>query len=300
MAIQASIVLSLAILGAASSRTDDPPVGTYTSPSGEWKLEVSRPEKDWNGANELVLRHHEVEVWCARHELGLRFALVSDDGRCAGFGYTGEAEPKPSGTTDGPYGRVLRVFVFDPAGRAVLDQSHRREAMTSLRDKLEYPRARGAFLVPELGRFVLRVEDGRARAAEEWWAFDLVRGAELFREQPRQRLGLPNELGPVLDARAVPGTPLVLLQWQRVQMRERSFEVTDVYHLVRPDWTLAWSREFVNEKPRKLGQDFLSTGGRGTELGAGRFEVHAPGGAGTFAFDVRRDGAGWSVSEAAR
>ena len=122
----------------------------------------------------------------------------------------------------------------------------------------------------------------------------------MFRERPRRKLGLSDALGPLLDARAVPGTPLVLLQWKRVESLERSFRITTLYQLLDPDWKLVWTRELTSEKRRASGQDWLTTGGRATTLGPARFELYPQGGGEPLAFEVEREGEGWSVSESAR
>jgi len=289
----------LLALSCALAPGDDPPVSTYTSTSGEWSLSVSRPAKDWNGKNELVMTRAGVEAWRAELELGVREALVGDDGSVGGFGYTGEHAPVGN-RDDWRLGGVLRVFALSPGGRVLLDGSYPR-GKPPYPTSFANPHAKGAFLVSEPARFVVRIDDEDPhRGAEEWWAFDLATGAALFRERPRTKLGLPDTLGPLLDARALPGTPLVLLQWHLVAPQGSSFKVTNVYQLLDPDWKLVWTRDLTSEKTRKPGQDWLALGGRGSTLAQGRFELYPLGAGEPLAFEVHRAGEGWSVSEVAR
>jgi hypothetical protein len=214
---------------------DEPPVSTFASPSGAWTLTVTRRGGTWNGSVELVLAHDGVEAWSVEHELGLRDACVSDDGRVAGFGYTGEARdgyPSPS-QLDYPRGEDLRVFVLDPAGALLTDESHRRGASAGP-DLAPDPVAAGAFIVSELRRFVLRIRDEDLnRGAESWWAYDLDTGAPLSRTQPRLELRIEPPVSRIMDVRAIPGTPLVLVQWMRSQ--SGPLEVGSLFQLLDPE-----------------------------------------------------------------
>jgi hypothetical protein len=229
-------MLALALLAMLAPR-QDPPVDTFSSPSGAWTLTVTRKEKEWNGVVELVLVHDGVEAWRVEHELGLREACVSDDGRVAGYGYTGEGhDGHPGSEPDYPKGEDLRVFVLDVKGALVLDESHRRGAAL-YPDSDPNPVAAGGFLVPDLRRFVVRVHDEDLnRGAESWWAYDLDTGEHRFTGRPRLLLGFESR-GAVIDVRPVPGTGLVLLQWSG-----GVFQLVDAE--LRAAWTLALPHDF--------------------------------------------------------
>jgi len=283
---------------------DAPPVSTFASPSGAWNLAVSRPDEDWNGTDELVMTHAGVEVWRARHALGLREAFVSDEGRVGGFGYYG----KPFFDTnlsrpDGPRGEVLRIFALDPSGAFALDESHPR-GRPLYPDSSGNPIAQGAFFQPDLGRFVVRVADEDLnRGAEEWWAYDLATGAALARERPKLRLGLAAPIVRLLAARAVPGTPLVLVQWLRMEPTKSKTAWGALFQLVDPDWKVAWSLELARDYVRMSTVDLHAwIDGEGAILAtaAGSFELRFVAEEKRVLFAVRRDGELWSVSESSR
>lgn len=296
-----ALVLSSSALSATSQ---DAPKGpeprACSSPSGRWSLTISTLDENWNGAAEFVMQRDSVEVWRERHELGVRQVVVSDEGHVAGFGYTGE------GARDGlvqspqfgyPMGAVLRVFVRTPEGALVLDEAHPRKP-SAYPDGHSTPVASACFLHPELGRFVVRVPDeDLSRGAEEWWAYDLATGAVHFRERPRPKLGLDVTLRSVLDARPVPGTPLVLVHWTRFADADGRRAHGMDFTLVAPEWTVLWSHELRYEP--KPGEDYLQMVVRGADLAHRSFEIPVAPGGKRGQFEVRPDGTAWSVTEVA-
>ena len=91
---------------------------TYTSPSGAWSLHVEPHDRDGFGEADYAFAHGEREVWRASEPFTLWNALVDDEGRVAGCGYT-----RSSGA-----GEATRlVVVWSPAGELLLhDESDRR------------------------------------------------------------------------------------------------------------------------------------------------------------------------------
>lgn len=291
----ATTVLAL-LAGPAAG--EDPPVSTFTSPSGEWSLTVTRPDRTWNGPVELVLKKNDVEVWRGEHELGLRQALVSDEGRVAGFGYTGENPAEYPSPTDPPRGRTLRVFVLAPDGALVLDEPHARGGPL-YPDGPCNPLVAGCFLQPELDRFVVRVHDEDInRGAEQWWAYDLATSAVLFRERPRLKLGLAKPIFGILSADSVPGTPLVLVRWNHFDSTSSTVSIGSRFQLVDPDWNVVWSFEAVKEHARD--RDRFAGGGLGATFGERSFELPTAKAGERARFVVKLEGAHWTVIEVER
>ena len=101
----------------------------------------------------------------------------------------------------------------------------------------------------------------------------------------------------MLDARPVPGTPLVLAQWTRIRDAEGRRSNGMDFTLVDPEWNVVWSHT-VRYEP-KPGKDYQQIGGRGADLALRSFEIPTePGKRGRF--EVKAEGAGWSVSEVER
>jgi hypothetical protein len=292
-----------AVLLATLASTGDPPVSTFTSPSGAWTLTVTRREKTWNGIAELVLVRDGVQAWRAEHALGLREACVSDDGRVAGFGYTGDAVaeyPSPVPPPDWPRGNVLRIFVLDAKGALALDAAFPRE-WSSMPHAPREPFVLGAFLIEDLRRFVVRIEDEDGnRLAESWWAFDLDTGAALPRVRPKLVLGHDRSVRGLLAARHVPRTPLVVLHWRTYD--EETHAVGSKFQLVDTDVREVWTLDRPNDLDSLGQQERNALGERGNVVATGdnAFELRLVGDAALVSFRVERADDSWSVTETAR
>jgi hypothetical protein len=295
-------MLALALL-ATLAALDDPPVETFTSPSGAWTLTVTRRERTWNGAAELVLVHDGIEAYRVEHELGLREVCVSDDGRVAGYGYTGRGhDGHPGSQRDYPRGKDMRVFVLDERGALLLDESHPRgAALYPCSDP--NPLAAGALLLPDLRRFIIvRVYDEDLnRGVETWWGYDLDTGAALPRVRPSlvlEQEGSPLEVrtlhGTPLGVCAVPGTPLVLLHWAG-----STFQLLDAD--LRPVWTLDVPRDLESLDPNeRYALKLRSDRGNIVATSDRTFELRLVADASIVAYAVEHAADGWTITETAR
>jgi len=263
---------------------------TYTSPPGRWSLRVEPEERSGTKGAEYVLTGGEREAWRKRQPFALWDAVVTDDGRVAGHAYS-EAE------IDAANGGSLRVVVLSPAGEVMLDERHER-----------VPRAIGLFAQPELGRFVVRVRDDTwNKLGEQWWAYELATGKALYRERPRQKLAGDEPLVHVYAARAIPGTPLTLIQWRRWARMRKPEEVGVVFQLVDPEWNVVWSlaRPHDYEAPGdadaegRIGEEMRLNGAL-LATAERRFELRLIAEDARVTFGVERAGEGWTVSELAR
>ncbi len=180
---------------------------TYVSPDGGWTLAVEPLTRDGTGAANYVLTGAGHEAYRREHPFALWDAFVTDDGRAGGYAYAGSGP-------DGLRGSV-HVVVLSPQGGVVLDETHERTLSRHLHTPSD-PRVRGLFAQPELGRFVVRVDDEDLnRSAESWWVYDVVDGRSLSRERPKLMLALEPAIRHAVAAKPVPGTPLVLVNWYR-------------------------------------------------------------------------------------
>lgn len=294
--------LALLLTGLALSPALELQPRTYASPSGGWSLRVEPLTRDGTGEADYTLSGGGREAWKKRHAFALWDACVTDDGRVAGYAYVGR-------DADAPAGGSLHAVVLSPKGEALLDESHERE-MSGFMHQPGNPRALGLFVQPELGRFVLRVADEDLnRQAESWWAYDLASGAPLFQERPKLALGHGAAVRNACAVRAIPRTPLVLVQWYRFETSVEPWSIGVVFELLDAERRSVWRLE--------LPHDYESQGDSGTEqrrpwfewaqrsaihgTDPGRFELHhvAEGLRVRYAIEAGASGA-WAVSESAR
>jgi hypothetical protein len=195
---------------------------SYSSPSGEWRLELDPSSPRGAGPAQVVVTRGGKPVWEAELPFTFWEARVADTGHCAGYGYTGRYP-----------GPLLEIFVaiLGPDGELLLDE---RTEMIGSRciHGADGPVPLGIFAHPQLDRFVVvRVTvnpDGPAD--EEWWMSRMSNGEKLGRVRPKARIDNAEPLFSSIDARPIAGTPLTLVQW---------------FHSDRPPWDGELGARFV-------------------------------------------------------
>lgn len=213
---------------------------TYASPSGGWELRVAPKTREGTGEADYTLSGSGREAWTRRHPFAMWEAAVTDDGRVAGFAYVGS-------TPEAPGGGSLHVVLLSPAGEVLLDEAHERK-WSRFPHQPATPTARGLFVQPELGRFVVRFDDEDLnRGAEEWRAYDLARGTPLFQERPKLALEQADGIRWMLAARAIPGTPLVLVNWYRFASEVKPWSLGGVFQVLDAERRQVWRLDLPHD-----------------------------------------------------
>lgn len=199
---------------------DDLQPKDYRSAEGSVVLHVVPSERDGAGAATYTLRRGDDVVWSGQRELTLWDADVAESGVAVGYAYD-------EGFHGGGEFIVVRI---DADGTFERLASVERQDSGALHAMPE-PQGRGVWIDEARDRFVVRVDE--AEAAESWWAYELATSRALDRVTPRNATETYTW---IVDARPVPGTALVLVQWYIGGDRER-MRLTLVDDAARPRWT---------------------------------------------------------------
>jgi hypothetical protein len=207
---------------------------TYVSPSGEWRLSVDPSSKFGDGEASVDVTHRGAETW--RAELPYTFweAVVTDAGFVAGYAFT-------AGRRRGSGGELV-IAICGPDGASVLEERIERTG-SNFHNTPPNPDPLGVFAQPALDRFVVRVKDPDVNAQDEtWWSYRISTGEQLGRVHPKHALEDSAGLRRSMDARAVEGTPLTLVQWYHFNRDRRTDrELGTRFVLVDGDWHAVWT-----------------------------------------------------------
>src|SRR5262245_8317809 len=114
-------LLLVAMLAASALASDGPaPIlnpRTYTSPSGQFKLEVDPSTMYGQGEGSYRVTRDGKPVWSATHPFTLWEAEITDDGTVAGYGYTHGVEGFPEKPHPGQSQGEFCIAIFDPSGK---------------------------------------------------------------------------------------------------------------------------------------------------------------------------------------
>jgi hypothetical protein len=177
---------------------------SYSSPSGEWRLEVDPSSPRGAGPAQVAVTRGGQPVWEAELPFTFWEARAADTGHCAGYGYT---SGKPDTLNE------IFVAILGPDGKLLLDERIEMIGSRALHGA-DGPIPLGTFAHPQLDRFVVRVTvnpDGPSD--EEWWMYRMSTGERLGRVRPKARIDNAEPLLCSIDARPIAGTPLTLVQW---------------------------------------------------------------------------------------
>jgi hypothetical protein len=250
-------LLIVASTSALASESPPPELNPkkYVSPSGAYSLAVDPTDIYGRGPADCRLAKNGKILWKSRLPFAFWGVVVADSGRVAGYAYTqGRRGLLEGGDSDGP-GEVV-VALLSAEGKIVNQHKHARK-LSLFQHSPPDPLINGLFLDQSNQRFVVRVADAdRNRQIEQWWVFDLKSGnrigaLEPGRAMPAKKAG---ETLLVLHARAVPGTPLVLIQWWKYA----SGKCGGVFTLIDPNrakakpvWTLSLDGDYSVPGNRK-------------------------------------------------
>ena len=274
------------------------------SPSGEWTARTDPSSKFGDGPSRVSVSYGGQPAWEAELPFTLWEAQISDGGQLAGYGFTAGY---PIGRARGE----LVVAILAPDGRELLHESKSLESSRFLHMPPN-PRPLGSFLQPQLDRFVLRVADEDVnRGDETWWVFRLSSGEALGRVQPKQELGPAEDVGRSMEARAIEGTPLTLVQWYQSSWDPREGGRPGTrFTLLADDWKPVWTLELAGDyvaadeqETDRRRDEALEQGGILVADEPGRFELRHVTAGERVRYGVEADVAsptGWTVHELGR
>jgi hypothetical protein len=187
---------------------------TYTSASGTYTLLVEPSTRAGAGPADYTLKRRDEIVWQGRRPLTLWDAVVAEDGTVGGYGY--------STGFNGAFRVEGHFFVarLDADGSfSELERTPRQESL-ALHD-MANPKASGILIDEDDDRFVVRVSgSAQDTIGETWWSFRLSDGDAVGRTMPpAPSAALEGTF--VVDAFALPGLPLTLVQWLVVSLGPR-------------------------------------------------------------------------------
>lgn len=232
--------LALLAFGAppAGASEGPPPIlqpTTYGSSSGRYELFVDPSHRSGAGEGAYELRRDGEVVWAARRPYTFWEAVVTDDGRAAGYAYT-------AGWRDHRVEGHFVVAILAPDGSEVAIDAEPRRRTRRMHSPPD-PLARGLFAQPELDRVVVRVLDPDASSHDEWRPYRLTTGERLSRVPPHEAFPDVESLQSTWGARAVPGTPLALVWFRRALPEGGSrFALLDADGYA--EWVLDLPRDF--------------------------------------------------------
>lgn len=229
---------------------------TCVSPSGEYALFIdpSHPLGAWAGSYRLT--RNGVEQWQGTRPWTLWDAEVTDDGLVAGYAYLAG---RNGFLPDGEKQDGLIAVVLDARGKSLLEHRSPREGQAGCAGPHAEPMVRGFFLDRAGERLVLRMlsipEGGEG---EPWWTYSLASGQRGPDQHPRTKMLQDSGLSPwILEARAIPGTDLVLTCWGWAWNEPREELRGWVFTLLAPDGEVRWRLDWPGVGPRAEGSAIL-------------------------------------------
>ncbi|MGV3722129.1 MAG: hypothetical protein ACO1SX_14560 [Actinomycetota bacterium] len=270
----------------------------YESPSGRFRLEVDPTHPYGAGPGRYRLKENGAEIWAGERPFTLSEAAVANDGTVAGFGYT-------KGLSEFSKGHLV-VALIDPKGKVRLDERTPQTPSRYLHMPAN-PVGNGVILDPAGDRVVIRIGDPDVNRGSESWRIYRLSTARKWKElAPRELMPNHKAVRYVLDARPVPGTPLILVHWWRYE----SFKTRGAaFTLIDPDGRTVWRLELPEDyeipgdpdgtdslmEEVRSQRDFLSTAGER------RFSLRFVRAGQQVSYQITSGaGATWSVAEVGR
>ncbi len=211
------LVFSALASGLCSASEGPPPVldpKTYVSPSGAYSLLVNPSDLLGRGPADYQFTKNGKVLWEKRLPFTMWDAAVADNGSVARYGYTHGWRGFAEEGIDAGMGDFI-VALLSAEGKILNQETHAREH-SRFHDFPPNPLAAGTVLDEFGKRFIIRVCDPDVnRHIEQWWVYDLGSGKRIGLLEPAKFMSPGEAIIHVLDAKALPGTPLVLTHWSK-------------------------------------------------------------------------------------
>lgn len=186
---------------------------THSSASGRYRLTVEPGQREGAGSGDHALFDGEKELWSVRKPYTLREVVVSEAGLVAGYAYSKGMDGYADGDVEEEEPGVVRLVILDREGKEILDESMGRRQSPNF-GGLPLPLIEGLFLMEDLDRLVVRVENhDRTPESETWHTFQLLTGERLGEIDPFPGKGDPRESIGILTTKPLIGAPLILAHW---------------------------------------------------------------------------------------
>lgn len=214
------IAMCFALLsgGWASARDEWEPLvrpARYLSISGQHSLSVDPSTRNGSGPATYVLQQGDKILWTKQLPYTFVEAVVTDDGRAVGYGYSHGYFGWHA--TTGRYGELVVALLAADGSEVHVERTPRTDD-GSRNPPMREPSPRGIFLHPGLKSAVVRGNTPprqENRGSQDWWLYDLTTG-----KRTRQLTVPPPSRDErifhlLVAASAIPGTDLSLVTWFR-------------------------------------------------------------------------------------
>ncbi len=208
----------------------------YSSPSGRYVLTVRPNDIYGRGTGLYQLEKDGVEVWSGEKAYTLWDAAVTDNGVVAGYAYShGWRGFAKSGGIEAGMGDMIAA-IFENDGALRMERFYPR-TMSSYLHAAPAPLVPGLIMDPEHDRIILRVRDADLnRQHEHWWIYRLSDGEKRKALKPHTLFD-SHDLGRVVAARRLEGTPFILAQFAM----QESAHLGAFFALIEPPERVVWS-----------------------------------------------------------
>jgi len=277
---------------------------TYRSASGEFAVHVNPSDLHGRGPADYRFARNGEAVWTNHFPFTLWEAKVADTGHVAGYAYSHGWR----GFSDEGYKAGMGTFsvvLISPDGKIVRQHEQEREH-SSFFHTPPNPLAWGVVLNEFARQFTIGVVDPDLnRGIGQWCLYDLATGDRVATVEPESLMNEPDVSLSILDARAVPGTPLTLIHWWRYESPLVGAVFTLVDPKARPEWTLELHDDYTmpdDETTEDRLRDRMRNHGAILSVGKGpRFEVGCVREGKRVMFAVERKGdEEWTVRQVSR
>ena len=248
------IAMCFALLsgGWASARDEWEPLvrpARYLSISGQHSLSVDPSTQNGSGPATYALRQGDKVLWTKQLPYTFVEAVVTDDGRAVGYGYSHGYFGWHA--TTGRYGELVVALLAADGSEVHVERTPRTDD-GSRNPPMREPSPRGIFLHPGLKSAVVRGNTPprqENRGGQDWWLYDLTTGKRT------RKFTVPPPASPdqslfylLVAAAAIPDTELSLVTWFRSKATPHQADEEGVrLSIVDPNGAEIWFHQSPTE-----------------------------------------------------
>lgn len=217
---------------------------TYTSPSGVYSLFVDPSERMGGSSAMYRFSKDGEEAWSDQREYTLRAVSVTDRGFIVGIAYRSDQAKGNAGHDSRSY---FHMVILGPRGETIVNEIAEQHPVHHASPQ---PHAQQVLINPETDRAIFRVwgsENDHGWGQPSWWVYEIPTGELIEPFDPKTRLADTENVHFVLDARAVPATPLILVHWY---LKGPDYKIQDQggrFTLFDQDFKVIWSLDVPND-----------------------------------------------------